>query len=101
MSPGLLIFDTKTIKKLLWNCLPLGATLFSIFSGFRCHLGRQHDTEDLTKTPKHSSRGSPTAAQELCHTAPCHCSACLHGGWARLCELGKGDSLNPPLFVNH
>ena len=73
MSPGLLIFDTKTIKKPLWNRLPLGAILFSIFSGFRCHLGRQHDTEDLTKTPKHSSRGSPRAAQELCHTAhePC------------------------------
>ena len=39
--------------------------------------------------------------KELCHTAPCHCSACLQGGCARLCELGKGDSLNPPLFVNH
>ena len=69
MSAQLLIFDTKTSKKPLWNRLPLGAILFSIFSGFRCHLGRQHDTEDLTKTPKHSSRGSPKAAQELCRTA--------------------------------
>ena len=72
-SPWLLIFDTKTIKKPLWKCLPLGAILFSIFSGFRCHLGRQHNTQDLTKTPQHSSGGHTRAAQELCHTAhkPC------------------------------
>ena len=68
MSPRLLIFDTN-IKKPLWNRLPRGAILFSIFSGIRCHLGRQHDTEDLTRTPKHLSRGPSRAAQELCHTA--------------------------------
>ena len=65
--------DIKSIKKLLWNRLPLGAALCSIFSGFRCHLGRQHDTRDLAKTPQHFSRGHPRAAQELCQTAqePC------------------------------
>ena len=31
---------------------------FSIFSGFRCHLGRQHDTQDLAKTPQHSSEAT-------------------------------------------
>ena len=63
-SPWLLIFDSKTIKKPLQNRLPLGATLFFNFLWIRCHLGRQHDTQDLAKTPQHSSRGHPRAAQE-------------------------------------
>ena len=50
----------KTIKKPLWNHLPLGAILFSKFSGCRCHLGRRHVTRDLTKIPN----TPPEATQE-------------------------------------
>ena len=59
--PQLLIFDTKSIKKPLWNRLPLGATLCSIFSGFR----RQHDTRDLAKPPN-----TPLEATKLDNSAP-------------------------------
>ena len=59
-SPWLLIFDTKTIKKPLWNRLPRGAILFSIFSDFAAILG-------ANMTPKTSARPPntpPEATQE-------------------------------------
>ena len=54
-SPGLLIFDAKSIQETLWNSLPLGATLFPIASGFRCCPGPQHHTQNLAKTFHHLS----------------------------------------------
>ena len=51
---------------------------FSTSSGFRGHLGDQHDTQNLTKTPQHSSRGHPRASQEPCQTVQEPCKTTLN-----------------------
>ena len=80
-SPWLLIFDEKTMKKPLRKRLPLGAALFFNVLWIRCHLKRQHDTQDLAKTapttlkrpPKTRSRAltdQPRTMQSSIQRAP-------------------------------